>query len=88
VQVGENIDKENHLGMFNQATSGELDNGRCSSPFLIKDGSGQPWMYYESGDRLNAAIGVEKLTDSDDAASLSLFDLFVSLGQETARVYK
>ncbi|WP_379692123.1 hypothetical protein [Halopelagius fulvigenes] len=74
-EVGENIDKENHLGTFNQATSGEPDNGRCSSPFLIRDESGQPWMYYESDDRLDAAIGVEKLTDSDDAANLSLFDL-------------
>ncbi|EJN57677.1 LamG domain-containing protein [Halogranum rubrum] len=74
-EVGENIDMENHLGMFNQATSGSPDGGRCSSPFLVRDDGGTPWLYYESNTRLDAAIGVERLTDSDDAANLSLFDL-------------
>ncbi|WP_247002280.1 LamG-like jellyroll fold domain-containing protein [Halosolutus gelatinilyticus] len=74
-EVGENVDREDHLGTFNQATSGDPDNGRCSSPFLVKDDDGQPWMYYESDDRLAAAVAVENLTDPDDAANLDLFDL-------------
>ena len=74
-EIGRNVDRENHLGMFNEATSGEPDNGRCASPFLVKDESGQPWMYYESDDRLDAAVAVEKLIDPNDAANLNLFDL-------------
>lgn len=74
-KVGRNVDMEDHLGMFNQATSGEPDNRRCASPFLVRDGNGQPWVYYESDDRLDAAIAVEKLTNEADAANLDLFDL-------------
>ncbi|WP_231187285.1 LamG-like jellyroll fold domain-containing protein [Haladaptatus sp. DYF46] len=74
-EVGQNIDRENHLGILNQATSGAPDDGRCASPFFVRDDGGQPWFYYESGSRLNEGIAFAQVPDSADAATLDLFEL-------------
>lgn len=71
-EVGRNIHKEDHKGVFASPSSGE---GRTAGPFLIKDEQDIPWMYYSSGAaRLNTAIGFRKLTDAMDAKHLNLFD--------------
>ncbi|EMA42089.1 hypothetical protein C447_00825 [Halococcus hamelinensis 100A6] len=74
-EVGQDIDRENHLGILNPATDGTPDHGRCASPFFIRDDNGQLWFYYESGSRLNEAIAFAQMPDSADSTNLSLFEL-------------
>ncbi|WP_254274624.1 hypothetical protein [Haloarcula marina] len=64
-EVGENLDKENHLGIFRQALSDRPDYERCASPYFYTTGSSKNfdlngdklYMFYEAGGRTTASIG-------------------------------
>ncbi|WP_174887922.1 hypothetical protein [Halostagnicola larsenii] len=72
-EVGENLDRADYLGEFTVPSENDRDD-RVSTPFLLRDDAGTPYMYYTTGDRLDARIASRRLTDSDDAESLNLFD--------------
>lgn len=58
-EVGNNLDREIHLGVFHYAMAGAPDNGRsASASFGTQDGVG--YMFYEAGPRLDATIAVAR----------------------------
>ncbi|GAA2342994.1 hypothetical protein [Dactylosporangium salmoneum] len=58
-EVGNNFDREVHLGVFHTALSGAPDNGRSAAPSFGTDG-GVEYMFYEAGARLSATIAVAR----------------------------
>ena len=58
-EVGNNFDKEIHLGIFHHAMTGAPDNGRSAAPSFGTDG-GVEYMFYEAGQRLQATIAVAR----------------------------
>ncbi|MCX4472004.1 hypothetical protein OOK41_17100 [Micromonospora sp. NBC_01655] len=56
VDVGENFDREVHLGVVHDSLAGAPDLGRSAAPTFYFDGS-TAHMYYEAGGRLTATIG-------------------------------
>jgi hypothetical protein len=58
-EVGNNFDKEIHLGVFHRAMAGAPDSGRSASPSFGSDGSVN-YMFYEAGPRLAATIAVAR----------------------------
>jgi hypothetical protein len=58
-EVGNNLDREVHLGVFHHAMSGPPDNGRsASASFGTQDGV--QYMFYEAGPRLQSTIAVAR----------------------------
>jgi hypothetical protein len=58
-EVGNNFDREVHLGVFHHALTGAPDNGRSAAPSFGTDG-GVAYMFYEAGPRLSATIAVAR----------------------------
>jgi hypothetical protein len=58
-EVGNNFDREVHLGVFHDSMTGAPDNGRSASPSFGTDG-GVEYMFYEAGQRLSATIAVAR----------------------------
>lgn len=58
-EVGNNFDRETHLGVFHYALDGAPDNGRSAAPSFGTDG-GVEYMFYEAGPRLQATIAVAR----------------------------
>jgi hypothetical protein len=58
-EVGNNFDREVHLGVFHPAMSGAPDSGRSAAPSFGADG-GVEYMFYEAGQRLSATIAVAR----------------------------
>ncbi|GAA4249599.1 hypothetical protein GCM10022255_034340 [Dactylosporangium darangshiense] len=58
-EVGNNFDREVHLGVFHTALSGAPDSGRSAAPSFGTDG-GVEYMFYEAGPRLSATIAVAR----------------------------
>jgi Fe-S cluster biosynthesis and repair protein YggX len=56
-EVGNNFDRENHLGVFHTPIAS--DNGRTAAPSFGTDG-GVEYMFYEAGARLNARICIAR----------------------------
>ncbi|MFC5006967.1 hypothetical protein ACFPIJ_55300 [Dactylosporangium cerinum] len=58
-EVGNNFDKEIHLGVFHAALSGAPDNNRSAAPSFGTDG-GVQYMFYEAGQRSGTKIAVAR----------------------------
>jgi hypothetical protein len=58
-EVGNNFDREVHLGVFHQAMSAAPDSGRSAAPSFGTDG-GVEYMFYEAGPRLSGTIAVAR----------------------------
>ncbi|MEU0559928.1 hypothetical protein [Dactylosporangium maewongense] len=58
-EVGNNFDKEVHLGVFHAALSGAPDNNRSAAPSFGTDG-GVQYMFYEAGQRSGTKIAVAR----------------------------
>jgi len=58
-EVGNEFDKEVHLGVFHYAMASAPDNGRCASASFGTDG-GVQFMFYEAGQRLQSTIAVAR----------------------------
>ncbi|MDG6108160.1 hypothetical protein Daura_46360 [Dactylosporangium aurantiacum] len=58
-EVGNNFDKEIHLGVFHAALSGAPDNNRSAAPSFGTDG-GVQYMFYEAGQRSSTKIAVAR----------------------------
>jgi hypothetical protein len=58
-EVGNNFDKEIHLGVFHYAMAGAPDNGRSASASFGTDG-GVQYMFYEAGPRLGSTIALAR----------------------------
>jgi hypothetical protein len=56
-EVGDNFDRENHLGVFYSPIAS--DNGRAAAPSFGTDG-GVQYMFYEAGARLSARICIAR----------------------------
>lgn len=58
-EVGNNFDREIHLGVFHRAMAGSPDRGRAAAPSFGTDG-GVQYMFYEAGPRLDGTIAVAR----------------------------
>jgi hypothetical protein len=58
-EVGNNFDKEAHLGVFHAALTGAPDNNRSAAPSFGTDG-GVQYMFYEAGQRSGTKIAVAR----------------------------
>lgn len=58
-EVGNNFDREVHLGIFHPPLTGPPDSGRSAAPSFGTDG-GVQYMFYEAGPRLGASIAVAR----------------------------
>lgn len=58
-EVGNNFDREVHLGVFHRSLATAPDRGRAAAPSFGSDG-GVEYMFYEAGPRLNATIAVAR----------------------------
>ena len=58
-EVGNNFDKEVHLGVFHSALTGAPDNNRSAAPSFGTDG-GVQYMFYEAGQRSGTKIAVAR----------------------------
>ncbi len=73
MECGQNVDLENYRGEIMAPVS--QDDGGIAGPFFVKDGSGNAYIYYTSGPRLDTAIAYRELTDPDDVNNIELFDI-------------
>jgi hypothetical protein len=58
-EVGNNFDREVHLGVFHYAMASAPDSGRSAAPSFGTDGSLQ-YMFYEAGQRSSSTIAVAR----------------------------
>jgi hypothetical protein len=58
-EVGNNFDREVHLGVFHNPLTGAPDSGRSAAPAFGTDG-GVEYMFYEAGQRSSSTIAVAR----------------------------
>ncbi|WP_127467669.1 hypothetical protein [Streptomyces sp. B27] len=58
-EVGMDLTRRNHLGVFYNSGTAAPENGRAAAPSFGTDG-GVPYMIYEAGERLSGAIAVAR----------------------------